>query len=285
MDESQIPEVPFSPAADPLEPDENAPYGYTFDEKTGERRPKKSAGRPRRGTGAAPRSTNGVPPSLDELKAGELATAQTDREPGSGRRPRGKRRKSGPREDAPPPPFRAGPIAKGVNRMYLKAGKIVRLMDADIGAAIIASVTKEAEDDTTVGEQWEEVARNNPRIRAFLLNMIETSAWGGLIGAHIPILLAVLMKEGIRKRIPFMKLITTLLEDDETGSPSDISQAMGGVNGMDVAQMFNMAQGMMAGMAANVARPGGMPRAPGTVVESVVPGFWSNEVPDDEVAG
>jgi hypothetical protein len=135
-----------------------------------------------------------------------------------------------------------------MNKLYAKAGKIIKVMDPEIGNAILSVTRKESDDDVTVGEAWEEIARTNPRIRMFLLKMIAGGAWTQLLMAHAPILLAVVMKDQVRKHIPFMRLVSALLEDDEDGTPSDISEAFGGLTPDDAEQMANFAQTMATQM-------------------------------------
>lgn len=256
----------MSGAADVAEPE--APYGYTKDRQTGEVRPKKSPGR-----GGVKAS-----PSLEDLKASQsqqykdtgVYTApdkgeKTDRSPVQSFQRR--HRKGNDKPDKPAkviPPYREGVIAKGVNKLYAKIGRFVRVMDHDIGTAIIESTRKESDDDVTVGEAWDELARTNPRIRAFLMKLLVGGAWGQVMWAHAPIFLAIAMKEGISKHIPFMGLVEAALGDDEDGTPSDISQAMGGMTSEDMGAMMNMAQGMMAQMGMNLPRSASTGRMPGT---------------------
>jgi hypothetical protein len=236
----------MSKAAEAATPAEEAPFGYTRDEATGELRPKKAQGRPRKS------------PTLDELKAQKEAAAAVESAPAakpedrapSARRPH--RRKAAGEPDKPEPPvvqFRAGVIAKGINRLYRKAGKMVRVMDRDVGQALIDITRKDTLDngepdpeDVTVGEAWEEIARVNPRIRAFLMKIIAGGAWGQLFACHAPVLLAVLMKDAIRKRIPFMKLIEAFLDGGEDGeAPADGTVAEG-LTMPDMGEMMAMAQ-------------------------------------------
>lgn len=247
-----IPEVEeVAPPVDPLAPDDNAPYGYTVDRATGERRAKKTPGRPR---GASADSEGPVPglgssPSPEELKAGSKVSRETDRTPSKVRAKRGgfgghrHREERKPKEPIDVPPFRAGPIAKGMNGLYFKAGKIIRVMDPEVGTAIISCTRKESDDDVTVGEAWEELAKANPRIRAFLLKLITGGAYTQLFMAHAPIFLAFVMKPAVAKHIPFNGLIDAVLTDDD-GSPSAESQMMGGLQPQDVDQMTQMAQQM-----------------------------------------
>lgn len=221
----------------------------------------------------------GKSPSLDELKAaaGDRASAEDDRAPGKTKTKRSRRSKT----EASVPPFRAGPIAAGMNKMYARAGKIVKVMDPAIGEAILSTTRKEADDDVTVGEAWEELAKTNPRIRAALLKMIQGGAWVQLIMAHAPIFLAVIMKDGIRKHIPFMKLIEAILsEDDTTGEPSGVSEMMGGLTPEDAAQAMEFAQDLMNqmgfGMMGRMANMNGGQRA-------MVPGDLAASYPQGEV--
>lgn len=266
-DETPDPKASFaqlmSGAADLVAPaaDAEAPYGYTTD-PDGTRRPKKTAGRPRKSR------------SLDELKAAAAeppppdapaATPPGDRAPA---RPKGSRRRTAPPAGAVAegaaggyPQHRPGVITKGVNRLYKKAGKIVRVMDADIGSAILASTentAEEGEPDDSVGAAWDEVARTNPRIRAFLLRAVAGGAWGALVMAHGPILMALIMKDSIRRWIPFMKLIEAAAapddEDHADGQPGAPVSLFAGLQPADMQQMMNLAQDFMLRQAA--AAPG-----------------------------
>jgi len=241
-----------------------APYGWTKDRETGELRPKKSPGR----------GGHKSSPTLEELKAAkaekdaeepsEAAKAPSaDRAPAKPQR-RSERRKAKAEEkaSAPVPQYRAGVIAKGMNKLYARAGKLIAVMDPEIGHAVISITRKESEDDVTVGEAWEELAKTNPRIRKFLLKMMSGGAWGQLVMAHAPILLAIILKDGIRTRIPGHRLIEAFLGDDEDGSPSPFSEGMGGMNPEDMSQMMSFAQGLMGQMAQNMGREGVAPRTP-----------------------
>ena len=225
-----------------------APYGYT---KAGQ--PKKAPGRPR-----------SRPPSLDELK--EIAAPDADRagdeggsgspgpEPPADRAPDSSRRVRKTRIQAPVPAYKAGVIASGVNRLYRRAGKIVRAMDADIGTAIIESARNTAEPgepDDSVGAAWDELAKTNPRIRRFLMKCIAGGAWGQLVMAHAPIGMAIIMKPAIFRRIPFQKLVTSMAEPDED-TPAGEGGLPGGMTAADTQQMADLAAQQMARMGMSV---------------------------------
>jgi hypothetical protein len=239
------------------------------DPVTGEQRPKKRPGRRSR----AARVPSGKTPSIEELQSlGTLSEASEDTAPGVAPKVR-LRGAAKPKPDLPP--FRAGVIAKGVNRLYRRAGRIARMMHYDIGTAIIASATrpKAVEDDpedddahVTVGEAWENLAKQNPRVRAFLLKAITGGIMGDMFMSHLPILMAVAMTDTIRRRLPVMDLVGAFLtEEPEDGGDlvaSPMAQAMGGIGPEDMAQMMQMAQGLMGQMANGVPRPASTPRDP-----------------------
>jgi hypothetical protein len=182
-----------------------------------------------------------------------------DREPGAARRHRHRRFTRKPRPaPADVPPFRAGPIAKGINKLYARAGKIVRVVRPDIGEAIIACTRKESDDDLTVGEAWEEVAKINPRWRGILLKLVTGGAWGQVFAAHAPIALAILMMDSIRSKVPFPDLVDAFLDTDRPGGGAGMP------TGADIEDMMRMATQMMGPILAQ--RGGANPSR--TVVDS-----------------
>lgn len=232
---------------DPLAPDEDAPYGYTIDRQSGERRAKKLPGRPgKTGITASP-VVPGEQPTLEQLKA-EKIKPEEDQPPAKVKRTRGTRT---PREPVKDIPFKAGVIAKGMNRLYLRAGKIIKVWDDEIGTAIIECTRKETPDDVTVGEAWEELAKTNPRIRAFLMKILVGGAWSQLFMAHMPIFLAIIMKDSIRQHMPFGRLLDATLSEDSPGQPSQVSEALGGLTPVDVEQVMAMAQQWLPMFGAN----------------------------------
>jgi hypothetical protein len=234
-----------------------APYGYTRDRETGELRPKKSPGRAGKPSLVTP------PPSVEALKTPDSATPGAgegeggsadglagpvtpagpppDRAPSPGKPSRLARRS---KPDAPAPAYKPGVITKGVNRLYRKAGKIVRAMDSDIGEAIIQAARNTADPDElddSVGAAWEELARTNPRIRKFVMRIIAGGAWGQLVMAHAPIALAIMMKPAVLRHIPFQGLVTSMAEPDED-TPAGDGGLPSGLTAADAQQMAQMAE-------------------------------------------
>lgn len=184
---------------------DKAPYGYTQDRRTGQWRPKLSPGRPR--TPKSPAELAAEPPP--ELPA-------PDEAPGPPRPP------AAPTDDDVPMP-RGGTIAKGVNRLYRRIGRIARAMDHDIGQAIIASTRAEDPDDVTVGDAWENLCRGNVRIRAFVLNALKGGAWQDLAMAHGPIVAAIFAKEWVINHLPVINMLAGWFahDDDQDGDDQD----------------------------------------------------------------
>lgn len=222
-----------------------APFGFTRDG-----RPRKAPGRPRKS------------PSLEELKEpaaadADAAAAETaperpaDRAPDETRKPARRGRKAA---DSPAPPYKAGVITVGVNRLYRRAGKIVRAMDSDIGTAIIESARNTAEPgepDDSVGAAWDELARTNPRIRKFVMKCVAGGAWGQLVMAHAPIGMAIIMKPAILKHIPFQGVIESMAEPDED-TPAGEGGLPGGMTAADAQQMADLAQQQAARMGMSI---------------------------------
>lgn len=246
-------------AAAPEGADPEAPYGWTTD-PDGTRRPKKAAGRPSRRQKA-----------LEELKAereaapdgpaGPGAALAGDRPPDTSRRRRPRRDRPGADAKAKPvQQFREGQIERGINQLYRKAGRMVRVADADVGQALIDITRKDDPEDTTVGEAWEQLARTNPRVRAFLLRLMAGGAWSGLLMAHAPVFMAVLMKDAVRSRLPFGRLMeAALTPDEQDGAPAD-GTPLAGLQPQDMQQMMNVAREFaeraMNGPRAPVQEPG-----------------------------
>lgn len=232
---------------DPNGPSEGAPYGWMTDPDTGERRAKKRPGRQRRAPEPEPATAELVSPAPEPETDRTPIERTEDRAPAGPRRGRGKRRGSAsadvPRETEPATmaPFRAGPIAKGMNKLYRKAGKLVSVVNPTVGQALIEITRKDDEDDTTVGEAWEELARTNPRVRAFLLKLMGGAGWSQLFMCHLPVLLAVAVQTGLIERLGFGGLISLMSDDEEPAGSDDPVAAMAAAMGIDPEDMMAMA--------------------------------------------
>ena len=231
------PELPGA-AADGPPPDDPAlaPYGWTKDPKTHQWRPKKSPGRPR--------AT--APPSPEEVAAAPPITATADQPPP----PRDRKRKRPPPTDADTPMPKGGVIAKGIDRLYRRAGRMLRILDDELGLAVIECTRPDPDDPDapTVGQAWEALARENPRIRARILALLKGGTWQDLIMAHAPIGIALFTRDWFRRLIPGATLeraAEVLLEEDEDTEPGDLRPE-------DVADMRDMAEAQAQKIAAKM---------------------------------
>lgn len=189
---ADVPDDLEPPAADgpPPEDPDRAPYGWTRDTKTHQWRPKKSPGRPK----------HAPPPGPEEVAAAPPINRPEDAPPPPRSR---KRRGPAPTDESVPMP-KGGVIARGVDRLYRRAGRMIRILDDEIGLAVIECSRPDPEDPDapTAGQAWEALAKDNPRVRAWLLGLLKGGTWQDLIMVHAPIALALFTRDWVRRLIP-----------------------------------------------------------------------------------
>lgn len=122
-----------------------------------------------------------------------------------GKRPPRKPREPKLKDAAPRMP--AGGLAAPLTDMYIMVGAVISPMDATCGGAIINQAPECA-------KALEKLAKTNPEVRRVLVNLISGSAYGAVITAHIPIVMAVAMHHmpGVR---PEPAPVEDLPTDDE----------------------------------------------------------------------
>lgn len=108
-------------------------------------------------------------------------------------------RSSRPKRDrgpAPPKP-REGSLVKPLTDVYTGIGLMIAPVDSVCSTAFISNAEECA-------RSVEKLARENEAVRRVVVRMLETSAWGGVIVAHLPILLMITMHHGpetVKERI------------------------------------------------------------------------------------
>jgi hypothetical protein len=154
--------------------------------------------------------------------------------------------------DVPMP--KGGVLAAGINKLYRRAGKVIRAFDPELGAAVIACTYRDAGDDAdelTVGEGWENLCRTNPRVRRWWMRAIAGGAVGDLFMAHAPIGIAFMMKPMVRKLIPLDRLISSMAEPDDD-TPEGEGELPGGMTEADFGAMQALAEQQARRMAAKM---------------------------------
>ncbi len=124
--------------------------------------------------------------------AGDDADEIPEPEPGRRARrfaQRGKAPKAGKREKVTPPKGRPGALVRPLTQMYTSIGTVLIPFDSACGAAVISN----AED---MAKSLDALARENDAVRRALMAMTQTSAWGGVLIAHLPLLLAIMAHHG-----------------------------------------------------------------------------------------
>lgn len=101
----------------------------------------------------------------------------------------------------PVPPMPRNFVA-GVEKMYVGLSLAVMPIDMEMAMAIATVAPKAA-------EAWEELARQNHAVRRILLAMMETTAWGTVIAAHMPIMILVMNR--VMKGDPRVSMLGDML--------------------------------------------------------------------------
>lgn len=80
-------------------------------------------------------------------------------------------------------PYKPGKLVAPLTEMYTFLGMGCMMFDTDISTAIL-------ENAEPCAQALDKLAEKNPAVRKLLYALVETSAWGLVISAHLPILLA-----------------------------------------------------------------------------------------------
>lgn len=87
-------------------------------------------------------------------------------------------------------PYKAGAIAAGMEDIYGSGAMLWSMFDSTCGTALLQCAPSAA-------QAWEELAKNDPKIRAMLMRIFTGSSWGKVFQAHLPLLIAVFMHHGM----------------------------------------------------------------------------------------
>lgn len=92
------------------------------------------------------------------------------------------------RKEAPPKP-REGSLVKPLTDLYTTVGMMLAPFDPACSVAFIDNAH-------SCAVAMEKLARENESIRRVILALTQTSAWGGALIAHMPIILVIMMHHG-----------------------------------------------------------------------------------------
>jgi hypothetical protein len=89
-----------------------------------------------------------------------------------------------PKDMRPVPPIPPGPrgFAPGIEKMYGSLALAAMAFDVEL-AATIMKIAPDAAD------AWNELAKRNIQVRRIIVALMETTAWGAVLAAHLPIFL------------------------------------------------------------------------------------------------
>lgn len=102
------------------------------------------------------------------------------------------------------PKYRKGALVKPMTDLYITVSMGVMAFDPKCGEALASNAA-------SCAEQWDLLAQRNPAVRDALMRLTQASAIGGLVVAHMPIVLAIMAHHG----------------------PSQVAQMAGLLSGMD----------------------------------------------------
>lgn len=101
-------------------------------------------------------------------------------------------------------------FAPGIEKAYMTLGALTLPFNVDIGTTIIGIAPDAA-------KALDELARQNPAFRRFLVNMMKTTTVGAVIAAHAP-LIAIIAKQAMSSD-PRASQMFSMFDQDEKGSP------------------------------------------------------------------
>lgn len=134
----------------------------------------------------------GDSPKPDHTASADAPTPDNVRPIGSARPFSGRRKSASDKSGKAKrdiPSKRPGQLVKPLTTLYTSMGAAVSAFDPACGIAILDNAEKCA-------ESLDALAQRNEAVRRALYAMLETSAWGGVMAAHMPILVMLMVHHG-----------------------------------------------------------------------------------------
>lgn len=121
----------------------------------------------------------------DDIPLADLADAVSESPDNIVPDPKPKRsRARAPRNTTRVPQIKNGQISEPIGNIYRMIGALMMPFDPQCGMVVLQSADNAA-------DSLENLAKTNPAVRKALLALTQTSAWGTVLAAHTPILMAV----------------------------------------------------------------------------------------------
>jgi nucleoid-associated protein YejK len=99
------------------------------------------------------------------------------------------------------PKVRHTPLYGKLTKFYGQIGAVTFSFDQNCGMAILQSAE-------SCAESLDELSKTNPQIRRILEQLTKTGAWGGVIAAHLPIMMTIMMHHGNEQQREFLGRFT-----------------------------------------------------------------------------
>lgn len=103
------------------------------------------------------------------------------------------------------PASKPGEFVEPLTQFYTMAGMGVAMLDARGGHDDHTCGPTIAENAVKIATAWDELAQKNDQVRKTLRTMLQGSAWAGVIGAHLPIAMAIFSQHMPGSIPPIMK--------------------------------------------------------------------------------
>lgn len=136
----------------------------------------------------------------------------------------GKTRKAAPKARTKVPPAGEAKLTKAMTEVYTACGIMLVPFDVECGNMLLANAEPQA-------ASLAKLAQSNDTVRRVLLMLTETSAWGGVLAAHLPLLAVVAYHHGpdnVRERVAPMARLAAMAAaeklrptDDDTDDTED----------------------------------------------------------------
>lgn len=116
-------------------------------------------------------------------------------------------------------PYRPGKYKEPVSQFYVVIGMACAPLAPRTGMAFV-------ENADSVAEEWDKLARTNPKVKRALDRFVTGGGWGGLLLAHGAIGMVAVQETGLLSKVPFLKRFFPTLPDPEPPAADDFGNPL-----------------------------------------------------------